>query len=236
VRVYDPHRDPIFWLQAGDRVRFVPARGEVPSSPDAVELLQGEGLPLLRVLEPGLLTLPLDRGRFRAGRYGLARSGPMDARAFEAATRMMGGAATALELNLVGPLLEALEEVTVALAGIGPGYDGSWARTVTLRKGETLDLRRPGPGARSYLTLPGGVALERFMGSASPDLKGRIGRPLVAGDEKLAQLARESGGAVLQTPADLPPPARKPVPVAPWLWGAAFALFLLERWRERRVG
>ncbi|WP_293179421.1 vWA domain-containing protein [Oceanithermus sp.] len=60
--------------------------------------------------------------------------------------------------------------------------------------------------------------------------------PLVAGDEKLAQLARESGGAVLQTPADLPPPARKPVPVAPWLWGAAFALFLLERWRERRVG
>uniref|UniRef100_UPI0025D82C09 5-oxoprolinase subunit C family protein n=1 Tax=Oceanithermus sp. TaxID=2268145 RepID=UPI0025D82C09 len=89
---------------------------------------------------------------------------------------------TALELNLVGPLLEALEEVTVALAGIGPGYDGNWGRTVTLRKGETLDLRRPGPGARSYLALPGGFALERFMGSASPDLKGRIGRPLAAGD------------------------------------------------------
>ena len=182
VRVYDPHRDPIFLLQPGDRVRFLPAEGEVPPPPELVEVLGREGRPLLRVLEPGLLTLPLDRGRFRAGRYGLARSGPMDARSFEAATRMVGGAATALELNLVGPLLEALEEVTVALAGIGPGYDGNWGRTVTLRKGETLDLRRPGPGARSYLALPGGFALERFMGSASPDLKGRIGRPLAAGD------------------------------------------------------
>ncbi|WP_457629699.1 VWA domain-containing protein [Oceanithermus sp.] len=60
--------------------------------------------------------------------------------------------------------------------------------------------------------------------------------PLVDGNEKLARLARASGGAVLRVPADLPPPARKPVPVASWLWGAAFALFLLERWRERRVG
>ena len=182
VRVYDPHRDPIFLLQPGDRVRFVPAEGEPPPPPEPVELLGREGRPLLRVLEPGLLTLPLDRGRYRAGRYGLARSGPLDARAFAAAARMAGGAATALELNLAGPLLEALEEVTVALAGTGPGYDGRWARTMTLRKGERLDLRRPGPAARSYLALPGGLALARFMESASPDLKGRIGRPLAAGD------------------------------------------------------
>ena len=36
--------------------------------------------------------------------------------------------------------------------------------------------------ARAYLALAGGIESERFMGSASTDVRGLIGRPLAAGD------------------------------------------------------
>ncbi len=183
VRVYDPGRERPFLLEPGDRVRFVPGQGEPPAAPGRVELLNDAGPALLRVLEPGLLSLPLDGGRWRAGRYGLARSGPLDAGAFRAANRLLGNApaAPALELNLSGPLLEALVPLTVALA-TRDAYGRVQAGTRTLRAGETLDLRAPLVGPRGYLAVPGGLALARFMGSSSPDLKGSVGRPLASGD------------------------------------------------------
>jgi len=192
VRVYDPHRARPFLLEPGDRVRFVPREGDPPGPPEAVELLgAGEGAAVLEVLEPGLLTLPVDGGRFRAGRFGLARSGPLDARSLGIANRLIGNPpeAAALELNLVGPVFEARAGVTVALAlQDAHGSMRAWART--LRRGERLDLRTLSGGARAYLAVPGGLALGRFMGSVSPDLKGRIGRPLRAGDRLQAAAAR----------------------------------------------
>jgi len=194
VRVYDPHRARPFLLEPGDRVRFVPRAGDPPDPPESLELLlAGEGATVLEVIEPGLLTLPVDDGRFRAGRFGLARSGPLDARSLGVANRLLGNTPgmAALELNLAGPLLEAREVVTVALAlQDAHGRIQAWART--LRRGERLDLRVLAGGARGYLAVPGGLALGRFLGSASPDLKGRIGRPLRVGDKLQAAAARSS--------------------------------------------
>jgi len=59
--------------------------------------------------------------------------------------------------------------------------------------------------------------------------------PAVDGRERLEELARSSGGALLADPSRLPPPRRKPTPVAPYLWGLALLLFLGERWQERRA-
>ena len=191
VRVYDPHRERPFLLEPGDRVRFVPQEGEPPGPPEAVELLEaGEGAAVLEVLEPGWFTLPVDGGRFRAGRFGLARSGPLDARSLGVANRLLGNppSAPALELNLAGPLLEALQGVTVALA-LQDAHGRMQAWTRLLRRGERLDLRALSGGTRGYLAVPGGLALGRFMGSASPDLKGRIGRPLAPGDRLRARAA-----------------------------------------------
>lgn len=182
-RVYDPHREEPFLLEPGDRVRFIPKSGEPPPPPEALDLLEGDrGDDAFEVLEPGLLTLPLDAGRFRAGRFGLARSGPLDPISFRTANRLLGNpaGAVALELNLSGPLLEARRSLSVALAAQDP-YGNLRAQVHTLRAGERLDLRALAT-PRAYLALPGGLALSAFMGSASPDLKGRIGRPLQAGD------------------------------------------------------
>lgn len=56
--------------------------------------------------------------------------------------------------------------------------------------------------------------------------------PAVDGKERLRVLAETSGGAWLADPSELPAPRSKPTPIAPYLWGLALALFLLERARE----
>ena len=68
--------------------------------------------PLLKVQTPGLLDLVLDRGRFLAGRFGLSRSGPLDAALAGLANRILGNPPDAplLELTLTGPTLEVLHD------------------------------------------------------------------------------------------------------------------------------
>ncbi len=189
-RVYDPHRDPPFLLAPGDRVRFRPQPGPVPPPPAPYELLPREPrYPVLRVEEPGLLDLPLDRGRFLAGRFGLARSGPADPYAAAVANRLVGNppGAALLELNLQGPVLRVLRDAVFAFTGFGlvPHLDGEpvapWSSFAASR-GSTLAFRPNGRGARGYLAVAGGFALGSFFGSGSVDLRGRIGRPLGAGD------------------------------------------------------
>ena len=66
-----------------------------------------------------------------------------------------------------------------------PGSAASRPRpspTLELAVGDRLSLPHTGQGARSYLAIAGGIESDRFMGSASTDVRGLIGRPLAAGD------------------------------------------------------
>ncbi len=190
VPVYDPHRKAPFLLSPGDRVTFVPRTGEPPGEPEGLDLLPPEPeRPVLRVQAPGLLDLPLDAGRFLAGRYGLARSGPADPYAAAVANRLVGNppGAPLLEFNQRGPELEVLAPAVFAFAGFGVGVRKNrrpvppWT-SFSAVPGDRLAFPPEGRGARGYLAVAGGFALARFWGSASVDLKGRIGRPLRAGD------------------------------------------------------
>ncbi len=204
-RVYDPFRAEPFLLQAGDSVRFVAAEGEVPAPPQRVELLAKEGEQLFEVLEPGLLTIPVDEGRFGLGRYGLARSGPLDRYSFTVANRLLGndGGAVALEVNLLGPELRVLRDTALAVAGYGPTISGgNEARVYHLTAGETLRFKGVGDGARTYIAIPGGFAVARFMGSSSPDLTGGIGRQLREGD---ILRSAKNVGKLLQREWRMPP-------------------------------
>ncbi len=190
VRIFDPHRERPFFLEPGDRVRFLPEEGPVPPPPEPLELIPEEPrYPVLEVLSPGLLDLPLDDGRFLAGRYGLARSGPADPYAARVANRLVGNlpGAPVLEFNLAGPELLVLKDAVFAFAGFGvrPRKNGEEVPAWTsffARAGDRLAFPPAGGGMRGYLAVAGGFALMRFFGSASVDLKGRIGRPLKAGD------------------------------------------------------
>lgn len=190
VAVYDPHREEPFLLRPGDRVRFREAAGPTPPEPAPLELLPGEPrLPAFRVEEPGLMDLVVDRGRFLAGHLGLARSGPLDPYSAALANRLVGNppGTPLLEMAYRGPVLTALEDLVVGFAGYGfvalldgeeipPGRSFLWPR------GKTLSFRPWGRGVRAYLAVAGGLEVHTFFGSASPDLRGRVGRPLGALD------------------------------------------------------
>lgn len=190
TQVYNPQRETVFVLQAGDRVRFVPSQGPTPEVPPERALLPTQPHhPVLRVEQPGLMDLVMDGGRRMAGRFGLAASGVLDVRSAGMANRLVGNPAYAplLELTLSGPVLGVLSSVVAAFAGYGmsPLVNGErvlGAQTFALQKGDVLSFTPAGEGVRGYLALAGGIESERFWGSASSDLKGLVGRALQAGD------------------------------------------------------
>ena len=188
--VYDPHRPEPFLLQPGDSVKFEPAHGDTPPEPKRLELLPSEPRhPLFRVHTPGLLDLVLDRDRFLAGRFGLSRSGPLDAALASLANSLLGNPPEAplLELTLTGPTLEVLQKGVLAFAGwsLLPVFNGE-VRTpfssFAVKRGDVLSFQPQPQGCRSYLAVAGGFQSDTFMSSASTDLKGYVGRPLKGGD------------------------------------------------------
>jgi KipI family sensor histidine kinase inhibitor len=188
--VYEPRRDPPFLLGPGDEVRFTASEGERLPEPDGLELIpKSPGHAVFEVIEEGLLDLLVDRGRFLAGRFGLARSGPVDARSAALANALVGNAPEAplLELNLQGPKLRALRCGVAAFAGYGltPLLSGTPLPPFTsfaFSEGDLVSFAPAPLGSRGYLAVAGGFAALRFWGSVSVDLTGRIGRPLERGD------------------------------------------------------
>lgn len=190
TQVYNPYREPAFLLEAGDRVRFVPARGPTPGLPAVRPLLPVTPQhPVILVEEPGLLDLVMDGGRPMAGRWGLAASGVLDRRLAGWANRLVGNSPDTplLELTLKGPVLSVLSPGVAAFVGYGmvPLVNGKpvpVAQSFALCEGDRLHFGPTSEGVRGYLALAGGLESARFRGSASADLKGLIGRPLQAGD------------------------------------------------------
>lgn len=190
-QVYDPLRPEPLLFSAGDRVQFVPSKDEPPQESESLlELLPREPrYPLLRVQEAGLLDLVVDRGRFLAGRFGFARSGPLDASAAALANRLLGNplGAAVLELNLSGGVYEVLSSGVIAVCGGGlrplvNGQAGALHTSFAVTSGDTLTFRPLDSGSRAYLAAAGGLEAGAFRGSASTDLRGRIGRALQPGD------------------------------------------------------
>jgi KipI family sensor histidine kinase inhibitor len=186
---YDPHLPEPFLVAAGDRVRLEPS--DVPDPPPLVpvELLPDEPhTPALRVDEPGLLDLVVDGGRYGAAHAGMAESGPADRGAALLANTLAGNppGTPLVEMTMHGPQLTVLRPVVVGFAGVGGTLevDGDlvgW-RTLRLESGARLRVRGTNRGARSYLALAGGIEAHTFLGSASADIRGLIGRALRAGD------------------------------------------------------
>ena len=162
----------------------------MPPEPSARPLLPvAPERPALRVDEPGLLDLVVDGGRHMAGRFGMAQSGPADARAARLANGLVGNDPyePLLELTVRGPSLTALRPCASRSPGrpCCPGSAASRPRrstTLDLAAGDRVSLPHTGQGARSYLAIAGGIESDRFMDSASTDVRGLVGLPLAAGD------------------------------------------------------
>ena len=131
----------------------------------------------VRVLRPGLLTTVQDRGRHGFQRVGLCPGGAMDQVALALANALVGNAPdeAALEITLIGP--ELLFEQDTLVAVCGAEFHGSFPhnRPVLATGGARFNVGRAVRGARAYLAVAGGFAIDPVLGSRSTYLPGRFG-------------------------------------------------------------
>jgi antagonist of KipI len=136
----------------------------------------------IQVLAPGLLTTVQDLGREGFGPMGVSPSGAADAVALRLGNRLAGNAenAAALEMTLLGGTFQFAERAVIALAGsdFGATLDHAPASlwtSIEVQPGQTLQVGPTRSGARCYLCIQGGIAVEPFLGSASTQLLSGLG-------------------------------------------------------------
>jgi antagonist of KipI len=137
---------------------------------------------MIRVLDPGPQTTVQDGGRRGQLRYGIPPSGPVDARSFTLANRLVGNpdAAAGLEFTLMGPRLRAESPCTMAVTGaeapitINDAPAAAWT-TLSLRAGDVLKIGAVQAGVRGYVAIAGGVDVPPVLGSRATYLRGRLG-------------------------------------------------------------
>jgi antagonist of KipI len=194
----------------------------------------------VRVLRPGLLTTVQDQGRHGLQHVGLCPGGAMDTVSLALANALVGNppGAAALEITVIGPELQFERDTLVALCGAE--FQGGFPhnRPVLASAGSRLSVGRAVRGARAYLAVAGGFAIEPVLGSCSTYLPGRFGgfegRALRHGDllplagdvstQRFAALKRRNGSTVRWSAPPLTLPDREPI-VVHAIEGQHFASF-----------
>lgn len=135
-----------------------------------------------RVLQPGLMTLITDRGRFGHHRIGLTTGGPLDPLAFAWANRLLGNDAnaTGLEISIGGLVLEAQVDTWIVLTGgelplkINGKEQERWC-ALPVRAGDRVEAGFSTAGARGYLAVSGGFRIAPMFGSTATVQREKLG-------------------------------------------------------------
>jgi biotin-dependent carboxylase-like uncharacterized protein len=147
----------------------------------------------IEVLQPGLSTTIQDRGRIGYYDVGIPPSGALDQYSLLAANLLVGNAddAAALEAVYMGPQLRFSAPTVVAVTGASltpriNGEDRPQWEAFPVDDGDVLDFGYLTAGARAYIAVAGGIAVEPVLGSRSTYALGAMGgyhgRPIQAGD------------------------------------------------------
>jgi biotin-dependent carboxylase-like uncharacterized protein len=166
----------------------------------------------LTVLRPGPLALLQDAGRRGHAADGVGRSGAADRAAHARGNLLVGNdpGALAIEVTLGGLAVRAERDLVVAVTGApAPAdIDGEPAdhdTAVSLAQGQTLKLRAPKVGLRSYLAVAGGIDVPLVLGSASTDTLSKLGpAPLTKGQE--LRIGTSTGAGELPAPTRIGEP------------------------------
>jgi antagonist of KipI len=144
---------------------------------------------MIHVLKPGLQTTVQDLGRFGYAHFGLSPAGAADCVSFQIANLLVGNDAnaSALEITLLGPMLEFEVSATIAITGHGTLASTPMNEALEVAAGTRLVIGSLSAGARAYLAVRGGLAISSIMGSCSTFLPAKIGgfegRALRSGDK-----------------------------------------------------
>ena len=195
---------------------------------------------MLTIHKSGMQTTVQDLGRTGFQKYGVVASGAMDSYALRMANLLVGNEenAAALEITLMGPLIQFDEDHVISICGgdLTPQLDGkavkSW-RAITAMKGQTLTFGKLRSGSRCYMAVAGGISVPEVMGSRSTYLRAKLGgyqgRALESGD----QLAIGDAGAAQKSAVQdeswfVPSPPYSSEPVIRVMKGRQFDLFSEE--------
>lgn len=146
------------------------------------------------IKEGGIVTTVQDLGRFGYYHIGMPPSGALDNYSFRVGNILVGNGQdmAGLETTFLGPKIEVSVDTVIAITGApcDPKLNGQeipmW-EAVPVKAGDIISFGFAKSGARSYLTVAGGIDVEVKLGSRSTYLLcgfgGYKGRKLVAGDE-----------------------------------------------------
>ena len=181
----------------------------------------------LKVLAPGLHTTVQDLGRAGYQAIGVPVSGALDGVNLALANALAGNppGAPALEILISGPVFEiTADTVRVALAGLGAilAIGSQKARvdagqSITLPRGEVIEVVAGRQSACCYLAVEGGIAVPLILGSASTYVRAAIGgldgRALRHGDFLPLAIARASDRPELRLSPPVPATDDQPIRV-----------------------
>ncbi|MGI8640159.1 MAG: biotin-dependent carboxyltransferase family protein [Pyrinomonadaceae bacterium] len=145
------------------------------------------------IQKSGILSTIQDLGRNGFRRFGINPNGAMDKQAVRLINILLGNdvAEAVLEMHFPAPVLKFEEDAVIALGGADFGAKlndktiENW-RPFFAEKGNVLSFGKKGFGSRAYLAVKGGFAIEKWLESASTNLRAKIGgfegRSLQSGD------------------------------------------------------
>jgi biotin-dependent carboxylase-like uncharacterized protein len=135
-----------------------------------------------KVIQPGLLSVLQDLGRYGQHNIGLTNGGPLDSEAFLWANRILKNSpnACAIEVSFGGLHLVAQTESFLCVTGaqlelsINDVVKPMWT-SHKVRKEDQIKLGFSSHGCRSYLGVAGGFSIVPSFGSAATVMREKIG-------------------------------------------------------------
>ena len=181
----------------------------------------------LKVLAPGLHTTVQDLGRPGYQAIGVPVSGALDGVSLRLANALAGNppGTPALEVLISGPTFEvAVDTVRIALAGAGASLaiGAETARigagqSVTLPRGEIVEVVAGRQSACCYLAVEGGINVPPVLGSASTYVRAALGglggRALRRSDSVPLAASRATERAELRLASPMPATGDQPIRV-----------------------
>jgi len=136
----------------------------------------------MRIINPGILSLLQDAGRYGKHGVGLTTGGPLDPVAFKWANRLVDNelTATAIEISIGGFKAELTEKMNIAVTGakaiikVNGKPTPQW-QTLQLNKSDVIEVAYASQGCRIYLAVSGGFDIKPQFGSTSTVVREAIG-------------------------------------------------------------
>ena len=138
--------------------------------------------PSIEILQPGILSLIQDAGRFGQHHIGLTTGGPLDPLAFKWANRLVGNDenTSVIETTVGGLKFKSHCDTQIAITGakvdvkINGQLQPQW-QTLNLSDQDVVELGYATQGCRIYLSLSSGLDIEPQFSSTSTVVREGIG-------------------------------------------------------------